>query len=220
MFTGIIEAIGTVSSLDQVGLESWLTISTHKLDLGDVKLGDSIAVNGCCLTVVKLKDDCFTTYLSQETQRSTIFGSLANGARVNLEKAMLATSRFSGHIVTGHVDGVGTILSIKSEGKSLRFEFELPSDLVGYVAVKGSICIDGVSFTVNTASGNDFSINVIPHTLKETVVADYKVGQQVNVEVDLLARYLESLMQKENSGKTNNTTIDAQFLKALGFKSG
>ena len=195
MFTGIIEATGTVSSLQQVGLESWLTISSHKLDLGDVKAGDSVAINGCCLTVAKLKDNCFSTYVSQETQRSTTFGSLSTGARVNLEKAMLATSRFSGHIVSGHIDGVGTILSIKTEGKSLRVEFELPNDLVRYVAVKGSICIDGTSFTVNTVSGNVFSINVIPHTLKETVVGDYKDGQQVNVEVDLVARYLESLIQ-------------------------
>ena len=181
MFTGIIEATGTVSSLQQVGLESWLTISSHKLDLGDVKAGDSVAINGCCLTVAKLKDNCFSTYVSQETQRSTTFGSLSTGARVNLEKAMLATSRFSGHIVSGHIDGVGTILSIKTEGKSLRVEFELPNDLVRYVAVKGSICIDGTSFTVNTVSGNVFSINVIPHTLKETVIGDYKAGQQVNV---------------------------------------
>ena len=195
MFTGIIEATGTVSSLQQVGLESWLTISSHKLDLGDVKAGDSVAVNGCCLTVAKLKDNCFSTYVSQETQRSTTFGSLSSGARVNLEKAMLATSRFSGHIVSGHIDGVGTILSIKTEGKSLRVEFELPDDLVRYVAAKGSICIDGTSFTVNTVSGKVFSINVIPHTLKETVVGDYKDGQQVNVEVDLVARYLESLIQ-------------------------
>ncbi|MEC8995188.1 MAG: riboflavin synthase [Pseudomonadota bacterium] len=195
MFTGIIEATGTVSSLQQVGLESWLTISSHKLDLGDVKAGDSVAVNGCCLTVAKLKDNCFSTYVSQETQRSTTFGSFSSGVRVNLEKAMLATSRFSGHIVSGHIDGVGTILSIKTEGKSLRVEFELPDDLVRYVAAKGSICIDGTSFTVNTVSGNVFSINVIPHTLKETVVGDYKDGQQVNVEVDLVARYLESLIQ-------------------------
>ena len=220
MFTGIIEATGTISSLHQVGLESWLTISTHKLDLSDGKLGDSIAVNGCCLTVAKLKDDCFSTYVSQETQHSTTFGSLVRGARVNLEKAMLATSRFSGHIVSGHIDGVGTILSINSEGKSLRVEFELSNDLVRYVAAKGSICIDGTSFTVNTASGNVFSINVIPHTLKQTVVGDYKVGQQVNVEVDLVARYLERLMQKENSAKTDNTSVDIQFLKTHGFQSG
>ena len=195
MFTGIIEATGTVSSLHQVGLESWLTISSRKLDLGDVKAGDSVAVNGCCLTVAKLKDNCFSTYVSQETQRSTTFGSLSSGARVNLEKAMLATSRFSGHIVSGHIDGVGTILSIQTEGKSLRVECEIPNDLVRYVAAKGAICIDGTSFTVNTVSGNVFSINVIPHTLKETVVGDYKDGQQVNVEVDLVARYLESLIQ-------------------------
>ena len=220
MFTGIIEATGTISSLHQVGLESWLTISTHKLDMGDVKLGDSVAINGCCLTVAKLEHDCFSTYVSQETQRSTTFGSLVRGARVNLEKAMLATSRFSGHIVSGHIDGVGTILSINSEGKSLRVEFELSNDLVRYVAAKGSICIDGTSFTVNTASGNVFSINVIPHTLKQTVVGDYKVGQQVNVEVDLVARYLERLMQKENSAKTDNTSVDIQFLKTHGFQSG
>ena len=220
MFTGIIEATGTVSSLRHGGLESWLTISTHKLDMGDVKLGDSVAINGCCLTVAKLEHDCFSTYVSQETQRSTTFGSLVRGARVNLEKAMLATSRFSGHIVSGHIDGVGTILSINSEGKSLRVEFELSNDLVRYVAAKGSICIDGTSFTVNTASGNVFSINVIPHTLKQTVVGDYKVGQQVNVEVDLVARYLERLMQKENSAKSDNTSIDIQFLKTHGFQSG
>ena len=220
MFTGIIEATGTISSLHQVGLESWLTISTHKLDMGDVKLGDSVAINGCCLTVAKLEHDCFSTYVSQETQHSTTFGSLVSGARVNLEKAMLATSRFSGHIVSGHIDGVGTILSINSEGKSLRVEFELSNDLVRYVAAKGSICIDGTSFTVNTASGNVFSINVIPHTLKQTVVGDYKVGQQVNVEVDLVARYLERLMQKENSAKTDNTSVDIQFLKTHGFQSG
>ena len=219
MFTGIIEATGTVRNLQQVDEEYWLTVKTLKLELADVKLGDSIAVNGCCLTVVDLGGNYFSAYVSQETLRRTTLGSLERDSRVNLEKAMLASSRFSGHIVSGHVDGVGAVLSIKPEGKSLQFEFELPGNLAKYAAAKGSICVDGVSLTINAVSDTGFSINVIPHTQEETVIADYTVSQQVNIEVDLLARYLERLIQVEQDGESASTIIDMNFLKAHGFQS-
>jgi riboflavin synthase len=219
MFTGIIEATGTVRNLQQVGEEYWLTVKTRKLDLADVKVGDSIAVDGCCLTVVDLGDNYFSAYVSQESLRHTTLGSLERDSRVNLEKAMLASSRFSGHIVSGHVDGVGAVVSIKPEGKSLQFEFELPSSLAKYTAAKGSICVDGVSLTINTVSDTGFSINVIPHTQDETVIADYSVSQQVNIEVDLVARYLERLIQAGQDVESASAIIDMKFLKTHGFQS-
>ena len=215
MFTGIIEAKGSVSGLEQLNSEWRLTLNTGSLDLADVKLGDSIAVNGCCLTVVVLAADGFSADVSNETLRCTTLGELKSGSEVNLEKAMLATDRFGGHIVSGHVDGVGELESIKPEGKSLVLRFNAPAELAKYIAAKGSICIDGTSLTVNTVEGTRFSINLIPHTQEETISGSYSEGQKVNLEVDLVARYLERL------GAADSTSgVSKEFLQQHGFQSG
>lgn len=214
MFTGIIEAKGSIASLEQLESEWRISIETGALDLSDVKIGDSIAVNGCCLTVVTLSASGFAADVSMETLRCTTLGKLKEGSAVNLEKAMLATDRFGGHIVSGHVDGVGELESISPEGKSLKLQFRAPDELSRYIAAKGSICIDGTSLTVNGVEGARFYINVIPHTQEETISGSYAVGQQVNLEVDLVARYLERLA----SGDTG-TAVTAEYLEQHGFKS-
>lgn len=214
MFTGIIEAKGSIASLQQLESEWRISIETGTLDLSDVKVGDSIAVNGCCLTVVTLSGSGFAADVSMETLRCTTLGKLQVGAAVNLEKAMLATDRFGGHIVSGHVDGVGELESITPEGKSLKLQFRAPDELSRYIAAKGSICIDGTSLTVNGVAGAKFHINVIPHTQKETISGAYAVGQQVNLEVDLVARYLERLA----TGGAG-IAVTAEYLEQHGFKS-
>ena len=196
MFTGIIETTATVESLQRLQSEWRLVVGSGELDLADLQIGDSIAVSGCCLTVVELSVDRFAADVSGETMNCTILGSLKPGSKVNLEKAMLATSRFGGHIVSGHVDGVGKLVGSTADGGSIRMEFDAPIALAKYIAAKGSICIDGASLTVNEVSGAIFTINVIPHTQTETTIGDYVVGRGVNLEVDLVARYLERLMQK------------------------
>lgn len=196
MFTGIIETTATVESLQRLQSEWRLVVGSGELDLADLQIGDSIAVSGCCLTVVELGADSFAADVSGETMNCTILGSLKPGSKVNLEKAMLATGRFGGHIVSGHVDGVGKLVGSTADGGSIRMEFGAPLALAKYIAAKGSICIDGTSLTVNEVSGTTFTINVIPHTQTETTIGDYVVGREVNLEVDLVARYLERLMQK------------------------
>ena len=196
MFTGIIETTATVESLQRLQSEWRLVVGNGELDLADLQIGDSIAVSGCCLTVVELSVDSFAADVSVETMNCTILGSLKPGSKVNLEKAMLATSRFGGHIVSGHVDGVGKLVGSTADGGSIRMEFDAPIALAKYIAAKGSICIDGASLTVIEVSGATFTINVIPHTQTETTIGDYVVGRGVNLEVDLVARYLERLMQK------------------------
>ncbi len=214
MFTGIIEAIGSVENLVETDSDWRLRVATGKLDLSDVKLGDSIAVSGCCLTVVELMEQGFAADVSGETLRCTTLGELKPGMKVNLEKAMLATDRFGGHIVSGHVDGVGVLRSMAPEGGSQRLEFEVPPELARYVAAKGSICIDGTSLTVNQIDGNVFTINVIPHTQEETIIGAYAAGQKVNLEVDVVARYLERLNSADQGAG-----LSEQLLEEHGFKS-
>ena len=214
MFTGIIEAIGSVAKLQQLGSDWRLTIDTGKLDLSDVVLGDSIAVNGCCLTVVELKENIFSADVSNESMRCTALGEFKDGTRVNLEKAMLASGRLGGHIVSGHVDGVGSLVELSEDGASVRLVYEAPKEIAKYIAAKGSVCIDGTSLTVNEVSGQKFTVNVIPHTQIETIIGDYKVDQKVNLEVDLIARYLERLLQGTDS-KTEGLNKD--FLAKHGF---
>lgn len=196
MFTGIIEATGAVSGLAKRGDADWrFTIGSAALDFGDVNTGDSIAVNGCCLTVVELGAQGFSADVSNETLACTTLGQFVIGTRVNLEKAMRATARVGGHIVSGHVDGVGKLLESNPDGTSTRLVFAVPPKLARYIATKGSICIDGTSLTVNMAKDATFSVNIIPHTQQATVIGDYRPGQAVNLEVDLVARYLERLLQ-------------------------
>lgn len=218
MFTGIIEATGIVRELRQRGSEWRLRLETGTLELSDVGLGDSIAVSGCCLTVVELHPAGFSADVSHETLRCTSLGEKSKGARVNLEKAMRLDARFGGHLVSGHVDGIGSLRHITPEGGSMRLEFELPRELSRYVAAKGSICIDGTSLTVNTVSGNTFSVNIIPHTQEQTVIGDYEPGAKVNIEVDLIARYLERLLHGQ-SADGRDAGISREFLEQHGFES-
>ncbi len=215
MFTGIIEAIGEVKSLTEIRSEWRLVLGTNSLDMSDVKIGDSIAVSGCCLTVVEMTPNSFAADVSNETLRCTSLGSLKAGSKVNLEKAMLATDRFGGHIVSGHVDGVGTLIQSAPEGQSIKLTFQVPIELSKYIAAKGSICIDGTSLTVNEVNGHEFSINVIPHTQVETIIGEYEINREVNLEVDLVARYLERLMSPTTDKTTSSITIET--LKANGF---
>lgn len=221
MFTGIIEAVGRVTSLQKVGSDWQLVVSTAGLSMDDVKLGDSIAVNGCCLTVVAMSAASFTADVSNESMECTSFSDIAVGASVNLEKAMLATSRFGGHIVSGHVDGVGKIVSMVADGLSQVISIEAPQDISHYIAGKGSVCVDGTSLTVNRIKDSLFEINIIPHTQQETIIGQYKVGQAVNLEVDLIARYLERLMTGSEGDASHNlkgkTAISRDFLTQNGF---
>jgi riboflavin synthase len=214
MFTGIIEAIGSVARLQQLGSDWRLAINSEKLDLSDVVLGDSIAVNGCCLTVVELEENIFSADVSNESMRCTALGEFKEGTRVNLEKAMLASGRLGGHIVSGHVDGVGTLIESTEDGASVSLVYEAPKEIAKYIAGKGSVCIDGISLTVNEVSGQKFTVNVIPHTQTETIIGDYKAGQNVNLEVDIIARYLERLLQGANSSEGE---LSKSFLSKHGF---
>jgi len=193
MFTGIITAVGTVISAELVNGDMRAVIDAGSLDLTDVSLGDSISVNGACLTVVARSGNRFTADISSETLNCTNFHSLTSGVRVNLEKAMQASARLHGHLVTGHIDATGQVRSIEPEARSVRIQIEVPLPLQRYICRKGSICIDGVSLTVNTISGQLVSVNVIPHTMQATRFSDYRPGSSVNIEVDIIARYLESL---------------------------
>ncbi len=196
MFTGIIEATGAVADLSKRSDADWrLKIFSAALDFSDVQIGDSIAVSGCCLTVVELGAQSFSADVSNETLACTTLGQFAIGTRVNLEKAMRATARFGGHIVSGHVDGVGKLLESAPDGTSTRLVFAVPLRLARHIAAKGSICIDGTSLTVNTAQDAIFSVNIIPHTQQATVISDYRPGHAVNLEVDIIARYLERLLE-------------------------
>ena len=190
MFTGIIEALGLVSRLERINSEWRLEVNTGPLNLDDVKIGDSISVNGCCLTVVSLGVSSFSADVSNETLSCTSLSTLKPGSPINLEKAMAASGRFGGHIVSGHVDGVGTLYSQKDDGQSRRLVFEAPSEISRYIAGKGSICVDGVSLTVNAVMNNQFSINVIPHTLNLTNLKNLKRYDLVNMELDILSKYI------------------------------
>ena len=192
MFTGIVEAVGRVRRIVAAKKGFRVTIDADNLDLSDVVVGDSVAVNGCCLTVVEIFNQSFAMDVSQETIDYT--AGLAEGAVVNLEKALRLSDRLGGHLVTGHVDGVGTVADFVPEGESWRLEIEMPSPLAHFVARKGSITINGVSLTVNEVSGSTFGVNLIPHTLAVTNLKDLAPGARVNLEVDLVARYVERLL--------------------------
>ena len=194
MFTGIISAIGDIANLEQRGGDVRLTIRTGNLSLTDVQLGDSIACNGACLTAVELTGEGFIADVSVETLSLTTIGNWQTGSRINLEKAMQANDRFGGHIVSGHVDGLGEVVSLEEDARSWRFRIRAPRELAKYIAHKGSITVDGTSLTINKVEGSEFELNIVPHTMTHTVMGDYKVGTQVNLEVDLVARYLERLL--------------------------
>lgn len=217
MFTGIIQALGHVETAELRDGDLRLRVATRGLDLSDVRPGDSIAVNGVCLTAVGLPGDGFWSDVSAETVACTLIGKLGPGSRVNLEKALTPESRLGGHLVSGHVDGVGKVVARHDDGNSVRFEIKAPDELARYIASKGSICIDGTSLTVNEVSGARFGVNIVPHTLRETIMGDYLPGTGVNLEVDLIARYLERLMLGEQAARADSPGISVDLLREHGF---
>ncbi len=218
MFTGIIQAVGTVARIDARGGDARLEIAAGDLPFADVAIGDSIAVNGVCLTAVARGNDSFAADVSTETLARTSLGRLRAGSRVNLEKALALGDRLGGHLVSGHVDGLATLRAREGAGRSVQFRLAAPSTLAKYIAAKGSVCLDGVSLTVNTVAGVEFDVNIVPHTLAVTTLGEWQVGCEVNLEVDLIARYLERLVLGDKAadaatGVTEDLLVRAGFIR-------
>ena len=219
MFTGIVETVGKVVALQPSNGDLRLRIASDDIVRGDIMLGDSIATNGVCLTVVELPGDGFWADISRETMAFTTIPQWKIGCAVNLEKALTPQARLGGHIVSGHVDGIGEIIKRSDDARSIRFSVRAPDALAKYIAHKGSICVDGISLTVNAVSGAEFELNIVPHTARVTVCGNYRVGTQVNLEVDVIARYLERLLLGEKAAQqdSNQSGITAAFLAEYGF---
>ena len=217
MFTGIIQAVGEVATMTYNSGDLRLRVRTGGLSLEDVNLGDSICTNGVCLTATELPGDGYWADVSVETLNFTTLGALKTGARLNLEKAMTPTSRLGGHIVSGHIDGVGEIVSLEQDARSWHFVVRAPDNLAKYIAQKGSICIDGTSLTVNAVRGAEFELNIIPQTMSETLFCDYGPGTRVNLEVDVIARYLERLVLGDAAATTGSGDLSLQTLADNGY---
>ena len=211
MFTGIVRATGEIAAMQQVGGDVRLSIRSTGLPFASYEVGESIAVNGVCLTAVELRPDGFDTDVSTETLDVTGLGQLAVGSAVNLEPSLSLADRLGGHLVSGHVDCIGRVTHREADARSIRLRFEIPQDYARYVAKKGSICVDGVSLTINEVSGNGFDLNIIPHTAETTIIGGYAVGTTVNIEVDMLARYVERLLERDDG------SITKDFLRAHGY---
>jgi riboflavin synthase len=211
MFTGIIKAKGSIGAIEKRGGDVCLRVTARELPWADYAVGDSISVNGVCLTAVRLHDDGFDTDVSVETLDVTTLKNLAVGDLVNLEPALRVGDALGGHLVSGHVDGIGRLLARADDARSIRMSFEVPDELARYVAKKGSICVDGVSLTINEVSGNTFGLNIIPHTAEVTTMGSYKIGTAVNIEVDLLARYIERMLGNDADG------LSIDFLREHGY---
>ncbi len=211
MFTGIVKATGRIVSMDRRGGDVRMRVESQALPWADYDIGDSVAVNGVCLTAVELHDDGFATDVSVETLDVTALGQAGKGGRVNLEPALSLGERLDGHLVSGHVDCKGTITALTSDARSIRLRIDMPPEYARYVARKGSVCVDGVSLTINEVSGCSFESNIIPHTADVTIIGDYAVGSVVNIEVDLVARYVERLLGQDG----NDLTED--FLREHGY---
>ena len=196
MFTGIIQSKGDIKEILSSREGARLKINTNALDLSDSKVGDSIAVDGVCLTVTQLSGDGFTADVSNETLACTTFSGLKQEQEVNLEKSLRANQGINGHLVSGHVDGIGSVSSVEKDGDSVRIQIEAQNDIVKYIAKKGSICINGVSLTVNRVVKNIFDVNIVPHTLSATTLADLSLNSNVNLEIDQIARYVERLLSQ------------------------
>lgn len=194
MFTGLIEGVGSIAALEPRGGDMRLRITVGTLAFDGVSLGESIAVSGVCLTVIEFDAGSFLADASNETLSLTTLGGLKTGQAVNLERAVRPTDRLGGHLVSGHVDGVGRVLSIHDDARAQRWRFAAPQALLKYIATKGSICVDGVSLTVNAVDGEGFEVALIPHTVAHTAFSTTAVGDAVNLEVDLVARYVERLL--------------------------
>ena len=216
MFTGIIQAIGKVERQQPSGGDLRLGIDCGDLDLSRTRIGDSIAVNGACLTAVELTGQSFVADVSQETLQRTSLGQLELGSPVNLETALTLDTALGGHLVSGHVDGLATLIELEADARSLRYRFSVDAELQHYIAVKGSVTLDGTSLTVNGVEGNQFDVNIVPHTQQKTIFQYYQPGTRVNIEVDIIARYLERLLQ----GRADDGGMkDQQFMQTL-IKSG
>ncbi|MFN6263193.1 MAG: riboflavin synthase [Chromatiaceae bacterium] len=216
MFTGIIEATGHIAAIQRSGQDAQLTIQSDTLDFSDVKLGDSIASNGVCLTVTSLGSKSFTADVSGETLSRTLFGSYQTGQRINLEKALLPTTRLGGHLVSGHVDGIAIVSKVEKTGQSWQIYLQSPEELGRYIAEKGSVTIDGISLTVNELTANGFRLTIVPHTARETTIQALQAGSKVHLEVDLLARYIERLLQgKQAAAPASHVTMN--LLQQSGF---
>ncbi|WP_448212078.1 riboflavin synthase [Colwellia sp. MEBiC06753] len=216
MFTGIIEAIGVIKNIQLSSDGARIQVAVGQLDMSDVKLGDSIATNGICLTVISFDSTSFSADVSLETLKRTGFANYKIGQRVNLEKAMLPTTRFGGHIVSGHVDAVAEITSIVPSGNSTDYWLSMAKDIAPYIAEKGSITIDGVSLTVNSLNETSFRLTIVPHTTEQTIISSYVVGTKVNIEVDVMARYIERLLNK-NQVSDSNSGVTQSLLARSGF---
>ena len=199
MLAGIIQAKGNIKEIRSSNKGAVFVLNSNSLDLSDVSIGDSIAVNGVCLTVTQLDDNSFSTDISQETLNCTTFSQLKKGQNINLEKSLRIDQGIDGHLVSGHVDGVGKVASITIEGESTRMKIKVDDNLVKYIAKKSSICINGVSMTVNEIDGNVFGVNIIPHTFSVTTFDELKVNSQVNIEIDIIARHIEQLLNHKTS---------------------
>ena len=216
MFTGIVQALGRVDSITSKGGDISIGINANDLDLTTSRPGDSIAVNGVCLTVVVLRKQGFVADVSLETMSKSSLGQLETGSPVNLETALTLDTALGGHLVSGHVDGVATVVALENDARSMRYSFELASELQHYIAEKGSVTIDGTSLTVNRVENNRFDVNIVPHTAQKTIFQYYRLQSRVNIEVDIIARYLERLISGRADG---NNTFDNRLMASL-LKSG
>ena len=196
MFTGIIQSKGSIKEIFSSSDGARLKINTNALDLSDTNVGDSIAVDGVCLTVTELTESSFTADVSNETLTCTTFSALKQGKNVNLERSLRVNQGIDGHLVSGHVDGIGAVNSIDKDGDSVRIKIEVQGDIIKYIAKKGSICINGVSLTVNSVENNFFDVNIVPHTLSATTLGDLSLQSNVNIEIDQIARYVERLLSQ------------------------
>jgi len=196
MFTGIIQSKGSIKEISSSSDGALLKINTNALDLSDTNVGDSIAVDGVCLTVTELTESSFTADVSNETLTCTTFSALKQGKNVNLERSLRVNQGIDGHLVSGHVDGIGAVNSIEKDGDSVRIKIEVQGDIIKYIAKKGSICINGVSLTVNSVENNFFDVNIVPHTLSATTLGDLSLQSNVNIEIDQIARYVERLLSQ------------------------
>lgn len=214
MFTGIIAQVGKIDNITPKQGDMRLTINTGDWDISEVALGDSICVNGVCLTAVELHENAFVADVSNESMQKTILGEAVVGTRVNLEMALRLSDRLGGHIVSGHVDGIGHVTERYQESRSWRFVVRAPKELVRYIAPKGSITINGISLTVNDVNEDQFDVNIVPHTFDCTTMSDLNVGSAVNLEIDLLARYLEKLL---SSDEVKDYGVSKDLLQKSGF---
>ncbi|WP_353572276.1 riboflavin synthase [Candidatus Albibeggiatoa sp. nov. BB20] len=217
MFTGIIQAFGKIQQIQPTGVDARFKIHTGQRFLDGVQLGDSIAVNGVCLTVTEMTGDCFWADVSGETLQRTTFAHLKTNDATNLEKAVTPQTHLGGHIVSGHVDGIGTLTERYNDGRSVRLAIKAPDSLAKYIAEKGSICVDGISLTVNLVKGAVFELNIVPHTLEKTTLGSIQTGHEVNLEVDVIARYLERLLLGDKAAHPNTSNITEAFLQQNGF---